>query len=163
MYDRDVYHFGKDKLSAVHIASAKDVHELNMLQVAGASKNVYTFTAAANIFKVAQEAVKYRRKKQAVVKAYPQPNEGSRKSELIATSHEDIRTNAALGFMRVHKRAKTWLKDFRSQHLQRAVIVRDQAAVERFNKHLDAVKNGKAGPEDAIRSMFGKSVVDGTF
>lgn len=163
MYDRDVYHFGRDKLTLVHIASAVDVHELNMLQVAAASKNVYTFTAAANIFKVAKEAVKYRRKKQAVVKAYPQPNEGGRKSELIATSHEDIRTNATLGFMRVHKRAKAWLKDFRSHRFQRAVILRDQAAVERFDAHLKAVKDGKADPEDAIKSIFGKSVVDGTF
>lgn len=89
MYDRDVYHFGRAKLAPVHMASVMDVHELNMLQVAAASKNVYTLTSAANIFKVAQDAVKYRRKKQAVIKTFPQPNEGDHKSELIMISHED--------------------------------------------------------------------------
>lgn len=163
MYDRDVYHFGRAKLAPVHMASVMDVHELNMLQVAAASKNVYTLTSAANIFKVAQDAVKYRRKKQAVIKTFPQPNEGDHKSELIMISHEDIRMNATLGFMRVHKRAKAWLKDFRSQRFQQAAVVRDQAVVARFEAHVKAVKDGKAGSEDAIKTVFGKSVVEGTF
>lgn len=163
MYDRDVYHFGKAKSALVHMASAIDVHELNMLQVIAASKNVYTFTPSANIFKVAQYAAEHRRKKKAVVKAFPQPNEGDRKSELIASSQEDIRTNAMLGFMRVHKHAKTWLKNFKSQRYQQATVVRDEVLVARFEAHVKAVTNGKAAPEDAIKSIFGKPVVDGTF
>lgn len=163
MYDRDVYHFGSAKSALVHTASAMDVHELNMLQVAAAYENVFTFTSAANIFRVALDAAKYRRKKKAVVRAFPQPSEGDRKSELIAISHEDIRTNAMLGFMRVHKRAKAWLKDFRSQRVQQAVVVRNQAFVARFRAHIKAVKDGNAAPEDAIGSIFGRSVVDGTF
>jgi len=163
MYDRDVYHFGRAKSSHVYMASAIDVHELNMLQVAAASENVYTFTSAANIFKVTQDAAKYRRKKKAVVRTFPQPSEDNRKSELIATSHEDIRMNAMLGFMRVHKHARAWLKDFRSQRFQRAVVVRNQALVERFEAHIKAVKDGTAATEDAIKSIFGKSIVDGTF
>lgn len=163
MYDPDVYHFGRAKSALVHLASAIDVHELNMLQVIAASKNVYTFTPSANIFKVAQYAAEHRRKKKAVVKAFPQPNEGDRKSELIATSHEDIRTNAMLSFMRVHKHAKTWLKNFKSQRYQQATVVRDEVLVARFEAHVKAVTNGKAAPEDAIKSIFGKPVVDGTF
>lgn len=163
MYDRDVYHFGSAKSAPVHMASARDVHELNMLQVASASKNVYTFTSAANIFKVTQDAAKYRRKKKAAVRIFPQPSEGGRKSEIIATSYEEIRTNAKLGFMRVHKRAKTWLKGFRAQRFQPIAVVRNQESLTRFEAHVEAVKNGKAAPEDAIKSVFGKPVVDGTF
>ncbi len=163
MYDRDVYHFGRAKSARVHMASAIDVHELNILQAAAASKNVYAFTSAANIFKVAQDAARYRRKEKALVRAFPQPSEGNRKSELIATSHVDIRTNAMLGFMRVHKRARAWLEDFRSQRFQPAAVVRDQALVARFEAHVEAVKDGRATPENAIESIFGKSVVDGTF
>lgn len=163
MYDRDVYHFGTAKSASVHMASEIDVHELNMLQVASASENVYTFTSASNIYKVAEDAAKYRRKRKAVVRAFPQPDEGSRKSELIATSHEDIRTNAKLGFMRIHKHARTWLEDFKSQRLQQAVIVRDQELLHRFESHAKAVKDGQSSQEDVIRSIFGRSVLDGTF
>jgi len=163
MYDKDVYHFGRTKSSPVHMASAMDVHELNMLQVASASKNVYMFTSAANIFRVAQDAVKCRRKKKTVTATFPQPDNGNRKSELIMTSHEDIRLNVTLSFMRVHKRAKTWLKDCRSQRFQQAVYVRDKDAVAQFDAHYDAVKAGTAAPDDIFKSMFGKSVVDGTF
>lgn len=163
MYDRDVYHFGSAKSAPVHMASAMDVHELNMLQIASASKNVYTFSSAANIFKVTQAAAKYRRKKKVVVRAFPQPSKGGRKSEIIATSHEDIRTNATLSFMRVHKRAKAWLKDFRSHRFQHAVVVRDEALMARFDAHVEAFKNGKTAPEDIMKNVFGKSVVDGTF
>lgn len=163
MYDRDVYHFGSAKSDLVHMASAIDVRELNMLQVASATKNVYTFTSAANIFKVTQDAAKYRRKKKVVVRTFPQASEGGRESELIATSHEDIRTNAILGFMRVHKRAKAWLKDFRSHRYQPAVVVRNEELMNRFEAHVEAVKNGKATAEDAIKNVFGKPVVDGTF
>lgn len=163
MYDRDVYHFGRAKSALVHMASAIDVHELNMLQFIAATKNVYTFTSAANIFKVAQDAAKHRRKKKAVIKVFPQPDEGDRKSEIIATSHEDIRTNAMISFMRVHKNAKTWLKKFQAQRYQQATVVRDEVLLERFEAHAEAVKNGKAVPDDAIKSIFGKTVVDGTF
>ena len=163
MYDRDVYHFGRAKSALVHIASATDVHELNMLQVIAATKNVYTLTPAANIFKVAQDAAKYRRKKKVVVKAFAQANEGDRNSELIATSREDIRTGAMLGFMRVHKRANTWLKNFNAQTYQQATVVRDEAIVARFEAHIKAVKGGKTVPEDVIKNIFGKTVVDGTF
>lgn len=163
MYDRDVYRFGRAKSALVHMASEVDVHELNMLQVIAATKNVYTCTPAANIFKVVQDAAKYRRKKKAVVKAFPQRNEGDRKSELIATSREDIRTNAMLSFMRIHKHGKTWLKNFRAQRYQQAAVVRDEALVARFNAHVKAVKDGKAFPEDSIKSIFGRPVLDGTF
>ena len=163
MYDRDVYHFGNARSALVHMASPIDVHELNMLQVASASKNVYTFTSAANIFKVTQDAAKYRRKKKVAVRAFPQPSEGSRESEIIATSHEDIRMNAILGFMRVHKRAKTWLRDFRSKRYQPAVVVRDDTLMTRFEAHVEAVKCGKTTPEDVIKNVFGKTIVDGTF
>ncbi len=163
MYDRDVYHFGRAKRSYVHIASAMDVHELNMLQVVAASENVYTHSSAANIFKVTQDAARYRRKKKAVVRVFPQPSETDHKSEIVMTSHEDIRTNALLGFMRVHKRAKTWFNNLRSQRYQPAVVMRDQELVMRYETHIKAVKDGKADHMDAIKSIFGKAVVDGTF
>lgn len=163
MYDRDVYHFGIAKSALAHVASPRDVHELNMLQVASASENVYTFTSAANIFKVTQDAAKYRRKKKATIRALPQPSEGSRKSEIIVTSHEDICTNATFGFMRIHKRAKAWLKDFKSQRYQRAVVVRDEALMARFEAHTKAVKDETASPEDVIKNIFGITIEDGTF
>lgn len=163
MYDRDVYHFGGAKSALVHMASPRDVHELNMLQFISATKNVYTFSPAANIFKVAQDAIRLRRKKKVEVKAFPQPDESGRKSEIIATSHQDIRTNAMLSFMRVHKNAKSWLRKFQAQRYQQVAVVRDEALMERFEKYTEAVKKGEAVQEDAIKCIFGRSVLDGTF
>jgi hypothetical protein len=163
MYDRDVYHFGRDKSAPIHMASPMDVHDLNVLQVAATSENLYMFSPAANIFKVTEDAAKFRREKKAVVRAFPQPNEGSRESELVAISYEDIRTNATLGFMRIHKHARAWLENFRSQRLQQAAIVRNPELVARFETHVQAVKDGKATSEEVITNMFGKPIADGTF
>lgn len=163
MYDRDVYHFGNSKSSLIHMASEMDVHELNMMQVVSATKNVYTFSSASNIYKVAKDAAKYRRNNMVAIRAFPQVREGGRESEIIATSHEDIRTNATLGFMRVHKRAKNWLNEFRSHRFQPAVVVRNEELTTRLKVHIEAVKNGRASPEDAIKSIYGKQIVDGTF
>jgi hypothetical protein len=65
--------------------------------------------------------------------------------------------------MRVHKRAKAWLRDFRSHRFHPAVVVRDEEHITRFEAHVEAVKNRKADPEDVIKNVFGKPIVDGTF
>ncbi len=163
MYDRDVYHFSRTKSSLVHMATANDVHELNMLQYIAATKNLYTFTHRANVLRVAQQAKKYRRKKKGVVKVFSQLGQANRTSEIIATFHQDIRTHVTLSFMRIHKNARTWLKKFRAQRYQQVAVVRNEPLMERFQAHANAVKESKAAHEDAIKSIFGKSVVDGTF
>lgn len=144
MYDAGVYHFGKSKSTAVQMASAIDVHELNLLQVASASKNLYVFSSAANVFKVVESGLRYRRSAKGIVTAHPQPDEGTKKSEIIASSHVDIRAPVQLSFLRIHKHAKQWLDSLRAQRYQPAVVVRDLAVMKRFDEHEDAVKAGKA-------------------
>jgi hypothetical protein len=41
--------------------------------------------------------------------------------------------------------------------------VRDEEHITRFEAHVEAVKNRKADPEDVIKNVFGKPIVDGTF
>ena len=117
----------------------------------------------ANIFKVTEEAAKYRRKRKGVVETFPLDDGKNRKSELIATHHEDVRTNASLSFLRVHKHAKAWEENFKAQRQQRAVVVRSAQAIQRLKAHEQAVREGRATESGAIQAVYGKTVVDGTF
>jgi hypothetical protein len=163
MFDGGVYHFGESKSTSVHVASPHDVHELNMLQVASASENLYVFSAAANVFKVAGAGVRYRRNTKGTVMAFPQSDDGTRRSEIIATSHVDIRAPVKLSFLRIHKQARHWLAKTMAQRYQPAVVVRDEALVKRFNDYAAALKRGNAQPEDAIMHVHGRTITDGTF
>lgn len=163
MYDNGVYHFGSNKSTALQVASAQDVHDLNVLQIVSASENVYLFSPAANVFKVSEHAMKFRRGKKALVQVVAQKEDEKGKSELIQTSHEDIRTNARLDFLRVHNQAKRWLEAFRSEKYQKAVVLRNEHYFERFQAHEKAIKAGDAKFEDMVSAIYGKAVQDGTF
>jgi len=163
MYDKDVYHFGRSKSSAIEVASAQDVHELNVLQMVSASKNVYLFSPAANVFKVAEHAMRFRRTKKGLVQVVAQTEDEKGKSELIQTSHEDIRTDARLDFLRIHSQAKRWLGAFRSEKYQKAVVLRNDHYWERFQAHENAIGAGDAKFEDMVSAIYGKAVQDGTF
>jgi hypothetical protein len=163
MFDGSVYHFGKSRSAVAHIACPLDVHELNLLQVASASENLYLFSSAANVFNVAEAGVRSRRTEKGSVTAFPQRGEGTRNSEIIATSHVDIRAPVQLSFMRIHKHAKHWLENMKAQRYKPAVVVRDETLMKRFDEYARALKTGKAQPEDAIKHIHGKTVADGTF
>lgn len=163
MYDKGVYHFGAEKSTDLHSASAKDVMELNILQVASASENVYLFSSAANIFKVSEQAMRYRRSNKANVKVVAVDRTGKENSEIIQTSHQDITTDAELQFLRVHKQAKRWLSSFKEVRFQKAVIVRDEQIIDRFESHNKAIREGRANFEEMIFSVYGKHIEEGSF
>lgn len=163
MYDKSVYHFGSAKSTKLHLASPADMMDLNILQVASASENLYLFSSAANIFKVFERGLKYRRSKKAVVQAVAKKLEKEGHSEIIQTSYQDIRTDSSLQFLRIHKQAGRWLEAFKAQKYQRAVVVRDEQIFEQFESHVKAIRTGKAQIEDVIFSVYGKHVKDGSY
>lgn len=163
LYDKGVYNFGRSKAANLHLASAEDVRDLNVLQVASASENVYLFSSAANIFQIFERAMRFRRSRKAEVKVVGEKQGKKEKSELVQTSREDIRIDTGLQFLRTHKHAMRWLDAFKKERHQKAVVVRDEQLLERFEAHDQAVRAGKARFEDRVFALFEKHVEDGTF
>ncbi len=163
MFDKDVYHFGGSKSTAVALASQKDVFELNVLQAASATENVYLYSSAANIYKVVDKAIPFRQAKKGIVQVVAENEDAHGKSELIQTSHRDIRTDADISFLRVHKFASRWLREMQAEKYQKAVFLRNEKYMQRFEDHDNAVKAGTAAYEDMITAIYGKGVGDHTF
>jgi hypothetical protein len=164
MYDRSVYRFGKSKNDRVVFASKEQVFDLNVLQAASASENVYLAGADADIYRVREHAEQFRRTEKSNVVAFEEtPESDGGTSQIIGTSNVDIRTDAALDFLRVHKLGSSWLTAFRSQRRQPVHVLRDEALLQRFETHRDNVVAGRAEPEDVIRAVFGRSIADDTF
>jgi hypothetical protein len=154
MYDRDVYRFGRAKADSEAWASKDQVHELNVLQAASASENVYLFGPDADVYRVRDHAAKFRR--------VGKSNDGST-SQIIGTSNVDIRTDASLDFLRIHKFASSWLSAFRVLQRQPLTVVRDVDLLRRLEAHRDGVMAGRAAPEDVIPAVFGREIVEDTF
>ena len=163
MYDKSVYRFGGSKSATLHLACAGDVMDLNVLQVASASKNVYFFSQAANVFKVSEKAMPYRRLRKAVVRVFAESQKTDRSSEIVQTSRQDLRTGASLQFLRTHKHAARWLEAFKKAKYQKAATVRDEQLLERFEAHDLAVETGNAKFEEMVFAVYGRHVKDGTF
>jgi hypothetical protein len=164
MYDRDVYRFGRAKADSEAWASKDQVHELNVLQAASASENVYLFGPDADVYRVRDHAAKFRRVGKSNVLAFEEKLEpdGST-SQIIGTSNVDIRTDASLDFLRIHKFASSWLSAFRVLQRQPLTVVRDVDLLRRLEAHRDGVMAGRAAPEDVIPAVFGREIVEDTF
>lgn len=164
LYDKDVYRFGRTKADRAALASRQDVHDLNVLQAVSAAENVYLANAgAAEIYRVRDHATKFRRTEKSHVISFEGPERDGETSQIIGTSNVDIRTDASLDFLRVHKRGSAWLTDFKSQRQQPIGVVRDEALLRRFENHRDAVLTGQAAPENVIPTVFGRVIEDNTF
>lgn len=163
LYDKDVYHFGDTKNSTMALATPQDVLELNVMQAVSASENLYMYGSNANVFVAAEKAVQFRRKMKIATKAFEQPAEGGRRRAIITTSREDIRTDAVLSFMKIPKRSKRWLDDFKAQRMQPAAVMRNPDLLTKFRELRDAANAGRAHHEDAVRSLFGVAIVDDTY
>ena len=164
MYDRSVYRFGKSKNDNAAWASKEQVFEMNVLQAASASENVYLAGVDADIYRVREHAEQFRRTRKSNVVAFeekPEPDGGT--SQIIGTSNVDIRTDASLDFLRIHKLGGSWLAAFCSQRRQPVHVVRDEALLQRFEAHRDDVMAGRAAPEDVIPAVFGRRIADDTF
>lgn len=163
MYDKGVYHFGATKSTSLHVASSADVMGLNVLQVASASENLYFSSPAANIFKVSEQGMPYRRTTKAAVKVVARDRDMNGHSELVQMSRQDVRTDFRFQFLRTHKQAARRLEAFKNEKYQKAVVVRDEKLLQRFEAHTKAVDQGGAKFEDMVFAVYGRHVEDQSF
>jgi hypothetical protein len=148
MFDPTSYRVGGTALT-VRVTNPRDVYELNTLQFVSASSNIYfrnpTFNAAA----LHRKAAPYlRTQKNNVTKSPEQIEPRGRRTYIITTSSEDVRTNLRMSSITVRGSAKTWLAKFRKDRYQAAVVVRNEFLVKAHGEFEKATRNGEYQAQD---------------
>lgn len=156
LYDSAIYRVGSDKKIVIDINYNKDIYNLNTLQMCSASENIYFEDDTYNTEALHLKAMPFMRNKKTDIKVFPQYENDSRKSELLMTSKEDVRTNLSISFVTIRKSAKKWRDSFRKKRLQPAVIVRNQQLCDDHMKFIDESEKGNYGPGDFFKFMHGK-------
>lgn len=147
-YDCESYSIGTMSKPYVKITSPRDIYELNTLQMTSAYENVYFKNSDFSIEILARKALPFRRLQKSNMNIFPGEEAESRRSELMATSRVDVRTNLKLSFVGLTKSAKSWRTQFRKLRLQPAVVVRNEELVNDHDEFMKKVDNGEFNPGD---------------
>ncbi len=142
-YDHESYSVGRASEPFVNVTCLRDVYELNTLQMTSAYENVYFKNSEFDIEPLVRKASPFRRNKKSNMSIFPGEETESTRSEFIASSREDIRTNLVISFIRVKKSTKTWRTKFKKQKTQPAVVVRNREFVDEHDKFLKKVESGE--------------------
>ena len=154
-YDYDVYTVGKRHALTVNIDIARDIYELNTLQMCSALNCVYFRDSEQDVNSLYGKASPFFRKKKAILKAFTRNQTKYEKEELIGMSREDIRTNLTLSFVRLTKSAREWRKKFQRQRPQPVSILRNQEYYDVYEKFMSKVENGELEIGDFIQYLKG--------
>lgn len=157
LYDADVYRVGNRKQSVIEIRDPRDLHEINALQMCSASANVYFSDKDANLDALYAKAKPFLRQRKSNFRVFPGETTPEGRSEYLATSQEDVRTNLSLSFVRVRKSAKRWRDAFREQREQPAVVVRDRKIMDAHREFFDRVRKGELQPSQFFEFLATKN------
>lgn len=149
-YDPEVYACGPRKVLCCSITSAKDMDQLNALQVVSALENVYYSGAAANVFRSVEIGKRHRRTEKARIFKGPERKTATGGSQLIGSSRVDVRVNLQLTFMRLLKPAKRWRERRKQPGPKRAVVVRNEWLINEHDKFLRLVDSGQYQPTEFL-------------
>ena len=156
-YDKKIYRVGKNKKTFVIITNPKDIYELNTLQMCSAYVNIYFSDSKLNIEALCKKGKKFRRKQKSSMDVFKPINEGAnKKSELLVSSKEDIKTNLKLSFVRQTRNSKGWLKKFKKSKSKPAVVVRDEKLCADHREFLKNVDKKKYTPSEFFEFITDK-------
>jgi hypothetical protein len=153
-YDGEVYRVGANDSIVVNVTNPADVHALNTLQMVGASDNIYFRGEQLDVAALHRKAKPYLRTRKARFRVVNETNTPSERSEILASSREDVRTNLSLTFMSLRTAMKKWREKARRQRLQPAAEVRNPPLVEAFREFEQEVKDGQSQPTDFLQGMI---------
>jgi uncharacterized protein DUF4238 len=142
-FDDSVYTVGKRYDPIVNISQPRDVYEINTLQMCSAHENIYFHADGLDLEALWRKAAPFRRAQMATVRVFPGQEMNDRKEEFVAGSREDIRTNLALSFCSLTRRAKKWRDKFRRLKLKPAVVVRSQDLLDLHKEFLVQMNNNE--------------------
>jgi hypothetical protein len=109
---------------------------------------LYAKSPAFDYHALHKKSLQFMRTRKANLRIFPQGETINERHELMATSHEDVRTNLNLSFVRVRKSAKVWRESFRKNRLQPSVVVRDEQMCCDHEEFLKLVDNKEYQPSD---------------
>lgn len=155
-YDHESYSVGAMSKPFVQVTSPRDVYELNTLQMISAYENVYFENPDFEIEALVRKASPFRRLQKSNLSIFPGEETESRRSEFMATSRVDVRTNLKLSFVGLTKSAKSWRTKFRKQRFQPAVVVRNKELVDDHDEFMKKVDNGEYNPGDFFKYLSQK-------
>lgn len=153
MFDRHSYTVQPKRRRKIELTLKADVDALNVLQAANALENIYFSSPSADVFRVVERGRPYRPSKKTTLKTFAGKEATGRGSEIIAASREEPKTNLSLSFVSIPKPVKEWRRQFQTQRIRPAVVLRDPAYVadhEAFRKQVDA---GKYQPTEFFRYL----------
>jgi hypothetical protein len=153
-YDGAVYRVGTNEGIVVRITNPADVHEINTLQMVGASENIYFSGEQLNVTALHRKARPFLRTRKARFRVLNKRDTPSEKSEIFATSREDVHTNLSLSFMSLRTAAKKWREAARLQRMQPAAEVRNPLLVEAFREFENEVRQGRAEPTEFLQGLM---------
>jgi len=155
-FDHESYSVGSMSKPFVRVTSLRDVYELNTLQMTSAYENVYFENPNFEIEPLARKATPFRRSQKSNMSIFPGEETESKRSELMATSRVDVRTNLKLSFVGLSRSAKLWRKRFRKLRFQPAVVVRNEELVDDHDNFMKKVDDGEFNPGDFFKYLSQK-------
>lgn len=155
-YDRNAYSLNSMSKPYVKITSPRDVYELNTLQMTTAYENVYFENPNFSIEALVRKASQFRRPQKSYLNIFSGRETESRRSELMATSRVDVRTNLKLSFIRLTKSAKSWQTKFQKLEQRPAVVVRNEKLVNEHYEFMKKVNDGEFKPDGFFDFMTRK-------
>jgi hypothetical protein len=153
-YDGEAYRVGSNASIVVNVNNPADVHAINTLQMVAAGANIYFRGEHLDIAALRRKAKPYYRTRKARFRVLNEKDTSSERSEILASSREDVRTNLSLTFMSVRTAMKKWREIARRPRLQPAAEVRNPPLVEAFREFEEEVKKGRSQPTDFLQGMI---------
>lgn len=143
IYDLDIYRVGSDRKRVIEVERNKDIYNINTLQVCSCYENIYFKNKKFNVEALYNKAKPFLRNKKVGIEVFPQEDNQYRKSEILMSFREDIRTNLNLSFMNIRASAKKWRSSFIKMKVKPAVVVRNEKMVEEHQKFFDNLNKEK--------------------
>ena len=156
-YDRNVYTVGKRHGLTVDIELARDVYELNTLQMCSALNCVYFQDRELDVNSLYRKSSPFLRKKKATVNVYTGKKTKYGSEELIGMSREDVRTNLALSFLRLTKGTRLWRNKFQKLKSQPVSVLRNQELHGLYEEFMSKVENREYEPGDFFQYLKDKN------
>ncbi len=152
-YDGAVYRVGPSDGIAIKITNPADIHAINTLQMVSASENIYFNGENLDVAALHRKAKPHFRTRKTRFRVMNEKDTPSDRTEIIASSREDVRTNLSLTFVSLRTAMKKWREIARRQRVQPAAEVRNAPLVEAFREFEEEVRQGRSQPTDFLQGL----------
>lgn len=156
LYDGKVYGVGSKKCNIVDVSDARDMEQLNRLQIVSALENIYFLDPKYPALQEFGKSERYRRQQKSHMQVFPEEETKEHRKELLMMSREDVRTELELTFVRLLKPAKEWRRVFQTMNPQPATVVRNEQIMKDHEHFMEMVDAKRYRPGDFFKYVHEK-------